>query len=71
MLLDALNPLGGSRTLSYDWRTKDEPLLWLADTVCGAVADFLLTAEGKMHCYAELQTSAVLEAPTYINEKGP
>lgn len=71
VLLDALNPLGGSPTLSYDWRTKDEPLLWLADAVCGAVADFLMRTDGKMHYYAELQASGVLNQPTYISERTP
>lgn len=41
--------------MSYDWRGKDEPALWLADAVCGAVADFLRQTPGKLHYYARLQ----------------
>lgn len=42
VLLDALNPDSGAAAMSYGWRTKTEPALWLADAVFGAAADFLL-----------------------------
>lgn len=71
VVLDALNPIGGSSAMTYDWRTKDEPLLWLPDAVCGAVADLLLRAAGKMHYYARLQAAGVLSHPTHIGGSQP
>ena len=52
-------------------RSKDEPALWLADAVCGAVADFLLQAPGKLQYYARLRQAGVLAEPTYISETVP
>ena len=71
VLLDALNPAGGSSTMSYDWRGKDEPLLWLADGVCGAVADYLRQTDGKTHYYAQLQATGVLDELSYISDTVP
>ena len=37
---------GGGPAFAYDWRSKHEPLLWVADAVCGIVGDHLI---GKRH----------------------
>ncbi len=56
---------------SYDWRNKSEALLWLADGVCGAVADYLLQAAGKTHYFETLLASKVIGELTYISEGAP
>lgn len=66
-LLDALNPDGGVRTLTYDWRTKDEPALWLADAVCGATSDFLRGSAGKLKYFRELREAGVVDGLTYVD----
>lgn len=33
--------LTGQCHIRYDWRTKDEPLLWIADAISGAVSEHL------------------------------
>ncbi len=42
VILDTLNALERPGELAYEWRTKSETLLWLADGVCGAVREHLL-----------------------------
>jgi len=32
----------GGAPFRYDWRSKAEPLLWIADAACGIAADHLL-----------------------------
>lgn len=71
VLLDSLNPEGGSSAMTYDWRSKNEPLLWLADGVCGAVADVLLQNNGKLHYYEQLQACGAIGDLTYISENVP
>jgi len=71
VLLDSLNPKGGSSAMTYDWRSKNEPLLWLADGVCGAVADFLLQAEDKLQYYDQLQACNTITGLTYISQNVP
>lgn len=71
VLLDLLNPAGGSAAMSYDWRNKSEPLLWLADGVCGAAADYLRQAPGTTHYFETLQASKVIGELTYIGEGAP
>lgn len=66
-ILDALNPIGGVQALTYDWRTKDEPALWLADAVCGATADFLRGSAGKIGYFRELRESGVVDGLTYVD----
>lgn len=40
-LLEAFAADGGV-PFSYDWRSKAEPLLWIADAICGVTAEHLL-----------------------------
>jgi hypothetical protein len=40
-ILDTLRGLPGSPVLAYEWRGKDEPSLWIADTICGVVREHL------------------------------
>lgn len=42
-VLEGLRSVPGD--LSYRWDDKTEPLLWVADAVCGAVKEFLLDDE--------------------------
>jgi hypothetical protein len=39
-VIDAIHRAG--RAIPYRWETKSEPLLWVADAVCGAVKEYLL-----------------------------
>jgi hypothetical protein len=41
VILDTLNALHRPGELAYEWRDKSEPLLWLADGICGAVREHL------------------------------
>lgn len=34
---------------AYDWRTKSEPLLWIADAVAGATADWVTGKAGEWY----------------------
>ena len=45
VLLDFFRSEDG-QGFAYDWRSKREPLLWIADAVCGIVGDHLI---GKRH----------------------
>ncbi len=40
-LLDTFRESGGV-PFGYDWRSKSEPLLWIADAVAGAVGEFVI-----------------------------
>ena len=39
-ILDTFKPTGGV-PFHYDWRSKAEPLLWIADAISGAASDYL------------------------------
>ncbi len=43
----------------YDWRSKDEPLLWIADAICGMTARHLL-GESSAH-FDRLSRAGVIE----------
>lgn len=65
-ILDTLNNLGASRSLTYDWYTKEEPLLWLADAICGVVGEYLLGTEDVGY-FDQLQKAGVIKELIYIN----
>jgi hypothetical protein len=44
-----LDALGHPVPLTYEWRSKDEPLLWIADAIAGAVRDHLVGDGGALH----------------------
>jgi hypothetical protein len=69
VILGTLQDLGRPNAFSYDWFPKDEPLLWTADAVSGAVREWLT---GKDRTYYErLRACGVLAAdPIYINSDG-
>lgn len=41
VLLDSFRQAGGV-PFTYDWRSKAEPLLWIADAIAGAVAEYVV-----------------------------
>lgn len=45
MILDQLRLQEAPGQLAYDWRPKQEPLIWIADAVGGAVREHLLGTE--------------------------
>lgn len=53
----------GGVPFHYDWRSKQERLLWLADGINGAIKEFL-TGEDVSHL-ERLMASGVLEEPYY------
>lgn len=61
-LLDAFNQSGGV-PFTYDWRTKAEPLLWIADAVGGACREHLIGQNSEP--FQRLQSMGALEAITY------
>lgn len=61
-LLDTFRESGGV-PFSYDWRTKAEPLLWVADAVGGACREHLIGQDSAP--FERLQSIGVLEAITY------
>ncbi len=69
-ILDSLRDLGAPGALGYSWHPKTEPLLWLADAVCGAVREYLLqTAE--MTYFEQLQANGTLGELIYIGPDEP
>lgn len=49
----------GEPAFAYDWRSKREPLLWVADAVCGIVGDHLT---GKRHqAFEQLGNRGIIE----------
>lgn len=50
--------------LRYDWRTKREPLLWLADGVCGAVREHLVGSHDAPY-FGRLVANGVLASLVY------
>lgn len=69
VILDVLKDLGMAGQLIYDWRTKDDQTLWLADAVCGAVREYLLDQDTTY--YTQLKVAGVIDEPVYINETSP
>ena len=57
-LLDTFRDTGGA-PFHYDWRSKAEPLLWVADAISGAVADYLI-GRSSDH-YQQLIDAGLLE----------
>ncbi|MCP3881294.1 MAG: hypothetical protein GY701_23320 [Sulfitobacter sp.] len=64
-LLDHYRGRGGV-PFHYDWRTKAEPLLWLADAISGAVKDHL--TEDDPSWLARLIAAGVAQHPAYLAE---
>lgn len=50
---------GSGIPFSYDWRSKSEPLLWIADAVCGIACEFLLGDSSEI--YDRLADAGVIE----------
>ena len=65
-ILDVLNSIGSSGSLTYRWYEKGEPLLWLADAICGAMGEYLLSTEDTGY-FDRLQKTGVIKEPIYIN----
>lgn len=59
VILDALRDSGRSGDLVYSWRTKDEPLLWVADAVAGAASEHLTGRPDRW--YTPMVHAAALE----------
>ncbi len=56
-LIEATRGLAG--TLTYRWETKAEPILWIADAVCGVVKEYLLGDDTT--AFERLQAGAVIK----------
>jgi hypothetical protein len=65
VILDTLNELGTSGRLAYEWRSKSEPLLWLADGICGVVRQHLLQSDES--AFQELKAGGVIDELIYIS----
>ncbi len=61
-LLGYYEPAGGV-PFGYDWRTKREPLLWLADAVSGAISDHFTGEEPVW--FAQLTAAGIIGSPEY------
>ncbi len=57
-LLDTFVADGGV-PFSYDWRSKAEPLLWIADAICGVTAEHLLGCRNAI--YERLADAGTIE----------
>ena len=62
-LLDAFNRSGGV-PFTYDWRTKAEPLLWVADAIGGACREHLIGRNSQP--YERLQAMGAIDGITYV-----
>lgn len=62
-LLDTFNRSGGV-PFTYDWRTKAEPLLWIADAVGGACREHLIGRNSEP--FERLQAMGAIGAITYV-----
>ncbi len=49
--------------LAYRWEPKAEPLLWIADAICGVTKEYLLSEDPAP--YERLRTDGVLGDPQY------
>lgn len=58
ILLDTFATEGGV-PFRYDWRSKAEPLLWIADAICGVTAEHLL--EGDHTIFDRLANAGIIE----------
>lgn len=63
ILLDAFRDSGGI-PFTYDWRTKAEPLLWVADAIGGACREHLIGQRSE--AYERLLSMGALDALTYL-----
>lgn len=54
---------GVESTISYRWDRKTEPLLWVADAVCGVVKQYLLGDDAS--AFGQLQAASVLTEMLY------
>lgn len=61
-LLDHFRERGGV-PFTFDWRPKQEPLLWIADAINGAIHADLMG--GDTSWFEQLQAGGVLDAPVY------
>lgn len=68
VLLDIFEKNGMRSPFAYAWRGKDEPLLWTADAVCGAIREYLVGDERYSTMMREV---GVVADPVYINGTGP
>lgn len=68
VILDVLKAGDRAGALEYDWKPKGEPILWLADGVCGAVREHLLQTLGTIY-YERLIDAGVLSEPIYVSER--
>lgn len=57
-LLDKFEPSGGVPFV-YDWRSKSERVLWIADAINGAIHDYLI--RGDVTWFSQLTEGGVLE----------
>lgn len=60
-MIEALH--GSTSALRYRWATKEEPLLWIADAVCGVVKEYLL-AENQVP-FERLRAAKVFDELRY------
>jgi len=65
VILDTLNALNRSGELHYEWRTKAESLLWLADCICGTVREHLLGIDDRP--FEQLRAAGVIDQLIYIS----
>lgn len=54
---------GVESAISYRWDRKSEPLLWVADAVCGVVKEYLLREDTS--AFDQLQAASVLTEMMY------
>lgn len=48
VLLDTFREVGGV-PFAYDWRSKAEPLLWIADAIAGAVGEYVVGKDASWY----------------------
>lgn len=66
VILDTFNELQSPGAFAYDWETKAEPLVWLADAVCGAVREHLIDPDAAPH-FDRLQNAGVIDQLIYTS----
>lgn len=62
-ILDTFAKLGRPHAFTYEWRTKAEPLLWIADAINGAIKEHLLAEDDRW--LEHLRRSGVIDELTY------
>ena len=67
-ILDLLNARGTPAAIEYARRPKTEPVLWIADALCGAVRETLIESE-HAHYFATLKAANVARDPIYIKSE--